>query len=641
MKNLFFIFLLSGFCHLAAQDVVVDIDADHIVNKNLFGFGWNVTPSDFPVSIYPELKEMFVKSGQSWVRTIFYGYEWERNNDDNDAWTPPDQLESTFRWSRSQDVYRLKKLLDICEKNNIAVEINNWSTIEKSWINHELDPHGYVTRNEAEAKAEEFGENLAALLYYLKTTANNGNPYTCVKYYAIWNEPNGGYPGHDFISFDYPGYHNMLYNKVHEHLEYYDQQAGTKLLDELESIGMEAHPYYRNNTNGQYLKGNIWHKLVGEGVLEYKEAPDGVPGEITDWPGADEVIDYISIHDYNSVFDYQEYMSSEYKQGTIEGRLLPMVIDVQNQIKTHNPDGRIEPLLMNELGGHAYGTEHSEPRFEHMLYNVEVFARSVNAGLSGGSMWAFNQHRFYTTFNAPGIDWDWSEGDFTPPEEFEIVGENYYPYTLLLKALQRGDNVMYTAVKGGEDNSNNTSAYPTYDTQRVWVTAARTADDSVKILLINDSFESKDIEINLSGLQESGIKYYVTEADHSGIKEEYFSQAGDKISEEIPARSVSLYTIKGENLPALGYKENMKEFSGITVSPNPVNERINLSFERNVNGEVIYTMINILGEIEKSGIHEMNNSASLELDMSEISSGIYILQIKFNGHASIKKIVKN
>lgn len=639
-RLLFVFFLLSGVSQLTAQDVVIDIEPGYIVNKDLFGFGWNVTPSNMPVSIYPELEEMFVNSGQSWVRTIFYGYEWERSNDDNDAWTPPDELESTFRWSRSQDVYRLKKLLDICEENNIAVEINNWSTNEKSWINHELDPNGHVTKTEAEAKAEEFGENLAALLYYLKTTANNGAPYTCVKYYAIWNEPNGGYPGQDFISFDYPGYHNMLYNKVHEHLEYYDQQAGTQLLDELESIGLEAHPYYRNNTNGQYSGGNTWDNLVGEGILEYSEVPDGVPGEITDWPGADATIDYISIHDYNSVFDYQEYMPSEYKQGTIEGRLLPMVIDVQDQIETYNPDGSIEPLLMNELGSHALGKEHSEPKFEHMLYNVEVFARSVNAGLSGGSMWAFNEHRFYTTFNAPGIDWDWDEGDFTPPEEFEIVGENYYPYALLLKALKRGDHVMFTNVVGGEDNSNNTSAYATYTTQRVWVTASRSADDSVKILVINDSFESKNIEINITGLAESGMKYYITEADYSGIKKELFTQSGDKISEQIPARSVSTYVIKGENLPVLGYGNAMKETPGIRVSPNPVNERIELSFEGNVKGDAVYTMLNILGQIEESGIHKANNGTPLELDMSGYLSGIYLLQIKLNGHTLIKKIVK-
>jgi hypothetical protein len=368
--------------------------------------------------------------------------------------------------------------------------------------------------------------------------------------------------------------------------------------------------------------------------------PDGVAGEIIDWPGADATIDYISIHDYNSVFDYQEYIPSEYKQGTIEDRLLPMVVDVQDQIGNHNPDGIIEPLLMNELGSHAYGTEHCNPRFEHMLYTVEAFARSVNAGLSGGSVWAFNEHRFYTSFNAPGIDWDWNQGDFSPPDEFEIVGENYYPYALLLKALKRGDHVMFTNVVGGEDNSNNTSAYATYNTQRVWVTASRSEDDSVKIMVINDSFESKNIEINITGLAESGIKYYITEADYSGIKNEIFTQSGDKISQQIPARSISTYIIMGENLPILGYGETIKEYPEIRISPNPVNEQIEVSFEGNVKGEVEYTILNILGQIERSGILIANNGASLELNMSGYLSGIYLLQIKLNGRTFIKKIVK-
>ena len=149
---LFSLYLLISASCLRAQDVVVNIKDDSIINKNLFGFGWNVTPSNFPSGIYPELKKMFVKSGQSWVRIILYGYEWERNNDDNDVWTPPFQLESTFRWSKNQDIYKLKKLLDICEEYNIAVEINNWSTIEKPWINHELTPNGHVTKTEATAK---------------------------------------------------------------------------------------------------------------------------------------------------------------------------------------------------------------------------------------------------------------------------------------------------------------------------------------------------------------------------------------------------------------------------------------------------------------------------------------------------------
>ena len=64
----------------------------------------------------------------------------------------------------------------------------------KRWLDQKADENGIVSYEEYLARAQEFGENVAAFLYYLKTRANNGKGYDCVKYYGLWNEPGGLFP---------------------------------------------------------------------------------------------------------------------------------------------------------------------------------------------------------------------------------------------------------------------------------------------------------------------------------------------------------------------------------------------------------------------------------------------------------------
>ena len=127
--------------------------------------------------------------------------------------------------------------------------------------------------------------------------------------------------------------------------------SGVRVLPDLPQSARQGHPT------------ETWNEMIGRGVLQYLEEPDGLPGEITNWPGADPYIDIISGHDYWSVFDYDKNNPSGENQGTIHDRLIPLMMKgVMDQIAKYDTDGRIEPLFINEIGGKAYCRGGRSPR---------------------------------------------------------------------------------------------------------------------------------------------------------------------------------------------------------------------------------------------------------------------------------------
>jgi hypothetical protein len=634
-KYILFIVILFAlkFFSIKAQEVEIQINPLEIINDQIIGFGWNAHPHNTPNKGTPALDtyfKYFLETDQSWMRMIWPNAEWESENDDDDPWTRPSDF-SGFEWNIKGSLdWRIHYMLDQCEQNDIHVEINNWSTLDKQWINHTLDSNGFVTEIEAQNKAEEFGENIAALLYYLKTEANNGKGYDCVKYYAIWNEPGGGYEGHDFITFDYPGYHNLLYNQVKAHLDYYDEIEGTNITQELASMGLENHPTWRNSKYGGV---GGWDNLIGEGVLQYLESPNGMPGEITNWPSADSSIDFISIHDYNSGFDHDKYSPQEHNQGTIAERLLPHVVKLAlDQIADYDIDGQIEPLLFNEIGAHYIATENDLPQFKHGLYTVEALTRSANIGLSGGSMWNLNNHKFFAAISYPGCWW----GETEPKGVVHPIPENYYPYKLLCQAMKRGDTIVGTTVTGGSDNSKGDQTFTVPETQRVWASAIIN-DHETKIIVINDSYNSKSIGINCSGIPQTGQKQFVSASKYGWIRSEIIRVSDNVITDNIEPRSITLYKFPGDTT-ATQMERHLSD-SKIKVYPNPFRNQVTIDFtcSKSINHGSV-KIYNPLGQVVKilvdhasfeTGNHRIQWDGT-NVENMPLPSGMYVVVLQLD-----------
>lgn len=83
---------------------------------------------------------------------------------------------------------------------------------------------------------------------------------------------------------------------------------------------------------------------------------------------------------------------------------------------------------------------------------------------------------------------------------------------------------------------------------------------------------------------------------------------------------------------------NENQVSNFDVYPNPVNDLINISNTQNVNVNKV-TVTDLNGRVVKEA--KYSNVSNAQLNVSDLSSGVYMLNIASDKGSSVKKIVKN
>lgn len=78
-----------------------------------------------------------------------------------------------------------------------------------------------------------------------------------------------------------------------------------------------------------------------------------------------------------------------------------------------------------------------------------------------------------------------------------------------------------------------------------------------------------------------------------------------------------------------------ESFSEYTISPNPAANELNINFSESI--EAVYQIIGLNGAIYKTG--ELSNHKN-RIDVSDLTSGFYILQLENNGKYAVSKFVK-
>lgn len=89
------------------------------------------------------------------------------------------------------------------------------------------------------------------------------------------------------------------------------------------------------------------------------------------------------------------------------------------------------------------------------------------------------------------------------------------------------------------------------------------------------------------------------------------------------------FSAKGVEMPLGVVEQNNSRF---IVYPNPANEVLNVMHQQ---GEMFYQLITIDGKVIKSGSIE-----NQQINISDLQSGIYLLQLNSDGKSETKKIVK-
>lgn len=86
----------------------------------------------------------------------------------------------------------------------------------------------------------------------------------------------------------------------------------------------------------------------------------------------------------------------------------------------------------------------------------------------------------------------------------------------------------------------------------------------------------------------------------------------------------------------------LSDIKSIKIFPNPTNAKTKITFNLNQNSDVEIKIYNITGQLVKSIINNavlLKGSYEIQLDLNNLPSGIYFINIKMNHVNSIKKIV--
>ena len=88
-----------------------------------------------------------------------------------------------------------------------------------------------------------------------------------------------------------------------------------------------------------------------------------------------------------------------------------------------------------------------------------------------------------------------------------------------------------------------------------------------------------------------------------------------------------------------GHGINEVNATAINVHPNPTNDIINVSIE-NITSDVTITVYNSVGQVVYMQKESVDNSLNTVINLSDLSNGTYILQVRSEEGIWMKRVVK-
>ena len=410
------------------------------------GIGWNwihldASPPEYSDEEWNAYLALLAWTNPRWVRYGLSFAQWEPRNDDHD----PDHFDwdgFTFDSPMMKHHYRM---LDFCEKQDIAVMVTNWGCGNggSGWMaetvrNRALKDTDAKWWTDAPYDNREFVESIAALLYQLKTVRK----YTCVKQVSLWNEPNGDWSYNSPNAF-YPYTFLPLYPLLHEKL------SAMGLREEIQICGPDTSCTYED-------------KAAIPGLLRYVR----------------EAVDVISDHDYIGFLDSAARFVPIEKAVPAYARL---VADLDATY------GRHVPFAIAELGNYgngAGGVDKDDEVWTGMLSTTELILRTMQVGVSGFLRWEFRP------YGGSGRNFG-ALTTVNPLKLFEPYRPVYYGHALLARHCDRDSTVLKAELSGGKDENG---------VARVHAAALLLPDQHLTICLVNDGLAAKTVAITLPDL---------------------------------------------------------------------------------------------------------------------------------------------
>ena len=149
-------------------------------------------------------------------------------------------------------------------------------------------------------------------------------------------------------------------------------------------------------------------------------------------------------------------------------------------------------------------------------------------------------HRGYAAVSYPGCWWEVPPLGLVHP-----IDVNYYPYTLLTSNIKRNSQALQTTVIGGVDASTGPETWTVSETQRVWATAFQSPQGPISLIVVNDSYESKALQIDLGRPDVEINKAFVTAQACNQIHQGRLTMIPGQygiFADTLPPRSIIVYS---------------------------------------------------------------------------------------------------
>jgi glucuronoarabinoxylan endo-1,4-beta-xylanase len=169
------------------------------------------------------------------------------------------------------------------------------------------------------------------------------------------------------------------------------------------------------------------------------------------------------------------------------------------------------------------------------------------------------------------------------------------------------------------------------------------AESKIVLVAVNGESSDKEVNINLYGGTTTGFSRYITDADHNAEQIDSLDIDGNTFTTTLPGESIT--TFVSYDFIAVSNEEEV-----ITAPdtyrldqnyPNPFNPSTNISYTIPEASDVTLKVFDLLGREVATLVNSRMAAGdhSVSFDASNLSSGVYIYQLRTNNYISTKKMM--
>jgi len=399
-KNLIFFLIFSTFYWLTAlsQPVNIEVFGDQVLEKSYIGNGvqWSAYPNkDISDKSWARVLERTDFMKLNFIRLMVDGSDY--------CQTYPAGGKPVYTFDNDK-IKRVLRLLDYCQKNNVAVILGEWDN--PAGKNKVIDPAKKQLKwngiNETDAR---WTEIVGEFINYLV----NVKKYTCIKYYNLGNEPNGYWMS--CTSFE--TWRISILNLQKELVK-------RGLKENIKIVGPDC------------AWGNDWIKKI----IDDKELAAAIDVFEVHWYATDREIENADFE--KEMAHYRDYIT-------------------QNV-----PDGKTKQFFMGEAGmltgKNDFDQQKNIAAFQYGVWMADFVVQSMRAGLAGLIAWDLDDAMHSSGKPGKGndiSDYNWKEwgfwdsfGEEKGKPELTNMRPWFYIWSLLSKYIPGGSQVLKTSDSG-------------------------------------------------------------------------------------------------------------------------------------------------------------------------------------------------